>query len=257
MFFAKAGEYEACGMFTIGHFILIVITIIGIIISLKKTVNKSKQEIKKIIKKMTLIVWICEIIKIIFNLCIGNLKKINEYIPLYYCSLLLYTGIMASFGKGKIKRIGEVFLAIGGIIGGITFIILPTTSISIYPMFHYLSLYSFFFHGTMVYLGLLINLTQYIIIEKKDIIYYSGLVGGICIIALIINKIFDSNLMFISKDFPGTPIHYIYFLMGKFFTPVVIILQMTLPFLIMYNLINIIKNVKITEKCYDKIKLLK
>ena len=44
MFFAKAGEYEACGMFTIGHFILIVITIIGIIISLKKTVNKSKQE---------------------------------------------------------------------------------------------------------------------------------------------------------------------------------------------------------------------
>jgi len=36
MFFAKQGVYEPCGMFTAQHFILIAITLIGIVIALKR-----------------------------------------------------------------------------------------------------------------------------------------------------------------------------------------------------------------------------
>lgn len=88
---------------------------------------------------------------------------------------------MSSFGKGKIKRIGDVFLSTGGII------------------------------------------------------------GGICAISLVINHIFDSNLMFISKDFPGTSITILYHLTGKLFTPIMIISQMTLPFLLVYGLVKSVK----------------
>ena len=87
----------------------------------------------------------------------------------------------------------------------------------------------------MVYIGLLINATNYIELELKDMIYFAELVGGICSIALIINNIFDSNLMFISKDFPGTPLTILYHLTGKLFTPIMIIAQMTLPFLVVYS----------------------
>ena len=235
MFFARPNEYEACGIFTVKHFILIILTIVGISVALKKTIKKSKEEVKKIIEKLTIVIWILEILRIIFNLGIGNLKNVNEYLPLYYCSLLLYAGLMSSFGKGKIKRIGDVFLATGGIIGGIVFIIMPTTSLPTYPMLHFISLHSFLYHGTMVYIGLLINATNYIELELKDIIYFAELVGGICIIALIVNNIFDGNLMFISKDFPGTPITILYHLTGKLFTPIMIIAQMTLPFLVVYS----------------------
>ena len=48
--FANAGKYEACGIFTRDHFILLVITIIGIFVALKYTVNKDKNTIYKIIK---------------------------------------------------------------------------------------------------------------------------------------------------------------------------------------------------------------
>ena len=48
--FANAGKYEACGIFTRNHFILLTITIIGILIALKYTVNKDKNTIYKIIK---------------------------------------------------------------------------------------------------------------------------------------------------------------------------------------------------------------
>ena len=39
--FAKQGEYEPCGIFTKEHFLLILLTIIGIKMSLKKTINKT------------------------------------------------------------------------------------------------------------------------------------------------------------------------------------------------------------------------
>ena len=52
--FSNIGEYEPCGIFTIGHFILITITIIGIFIALKYSIKKNKQEIHKIIKYITL-----------------------------------------------------------------------------------------------------------------------------------------------------------------------------------------------------------
>ena len=78
MFFAKPGEFEECGIFTIKHLILIIMTIIGIVISIKKTVHKNKEEVKEIIKKATTILWVLELIKILYIFCIGKVQNINE-----------------------------------------------------------------------------------------------------------------------------------------------------------------------------------
>lgn len=248
MFFAKPGEYEACGIFTKKHFVLLIITVILIVIALKKTAHKSKEEVHKIIKKLTIILLVLEVIKIAFVLQFQKLKDVNTYVPLYYCSLLLYAGALSSFAKGKLKRTGDVFLSTGSIIGGTIFMILPTTSLPTYPAIHFVSVHSFFFHGTMVYLGILVNKTHYIKLKKSDIAYFAGLVGVICIMAYIVNKIFDSNLMFISKNFPRTPVELLYNGLGPLFTPVMCIGQMTLPFYIVYGILKLIerrnKNVK-------------
>ena len=230
MFFARPGEYEPCGIFSIEHFILLALTVIGIKIAINFTDINNKEKIKKNIKAITISAWVLEIIKIIFNLAIGNGNNINTYIPLYYCSILLYAGIFSSIGKGTLKRIGDVFLATGGIIGGIIFLILPTTSITTYPVFHYLSLQSFIYHGAMIYLGIIINKSKYIELKMNDIVYYASLVGIMCLGAFVFNNIFDSNLMFISKDFPNNPITILYKLTGKFFPLVVSLIQMVLPF---------------------------
>ena len=239
MLFAKAGEYQSCGMFTTGHFELIIITIFGIVIALKNTINKTKEEVKQIIKRCIIAMWVLEVIKIAFKLCTEDISNLNNYVPLYYCSILLYAGLLSSFAKNRLKRVGDVFLATGGIIGEIVFMILPTTSLPAYPMLHIVSLHSFLYHGTMVYLGLLINAIHYIELEVSDIKYYATLVGTVCILAYIINKIFDCNLMFISKNFPGTPIEILYNITGQFFTPIIYVAQMTLPFYIVYGIKNV------------------
>ena len=240
MFLARAGEYEPCGIFTIKHLILIIVTLILIIIALRYTVNK--KDIKKIIKRCTIFVWIFEVIIISFKISTGGIGHVNNWVPLYYCSLLLYAGGFSSYGKGRLKRLGDVFLATGGIAGGIIFILFPFTSLPTYPMFHLVSIHSFIYHGVMLYLGLLVNITNYIELEKKDIIYYFSLVSIICVIAYIVNNIFDSNLMFISQNFPGMPLEILYNLTGKFYTTFTILAQSILPFYTIYGLRKLITN---------------
>lgn len=241
--FSNIGKYEACGIFTKGHFILITITTIAIIIALKNTVQKDKEQVHKIIKKLTIIMCILEVIKISFNIVTGSIKAVNTYLPLYYCSMLLYAGLLSSFGKRTLKRIGDVFLATGSAVGGIIFVLFPTTSLPTYPAFHFISIHSFFFHGTMIYLGILVNKTNYIKLEKNDIKYFATLVGTLCAVALIINSIFDSNLMFVSKNFPNSPLEILYRLTNGtiIYNILMIVGQMTLPFYIPYYIIKKIK----------------
>ena len=235
MFLLKPG-IKPCGIFNFKHLILILLTILGISVAVKNTKINKKEDIKKIIRNLTIIVWILEILKIIFVFSIGEAQNLNRVVPLYYCSLLLYTGILSSIGKGAIERTANVFLATGGILAGVVFILYPSTSLPEYPMFHFISLQSFFFHATMVYLGIIINKFKYIELEFKDFKYYAILILLICIAAYIVNSIYGSNLMFISQDFPGTPISIIYHYTGKLFTPIMVIVQMTLPFLIVWNI---------------------
>lgn len=240
MFFAKSGVYKPCGIYNLKHLIIALVTLTGIAIAVKNTKVKKQEDIKRIIKTATTIVWILEIMKIIFMFVTGQAKP-NKVIPLYYCSLLLYSGLMSSFGKGVIKKMGDIFLATGGIIGGVVFIIFPTTSLPEYPLLHFISLHSFFFHGTMIYLGLIINKFKYVDVKFEDIKYYASLIFVVCMAAYGVNRVFGSNLMFISQDFPGNPISVVYNNTGIFFTPIMILLQMTLPFLMVYGVLYLIE----------------
>lgn len=118
-----------------------------------------------------------------------------------------------------------------------------------YPTIHLVSIHSFIFHGIMIYLGILINITKYIELEKNDIIKYAIIVGIVCIIAYIVNMIFDSNLMFISKNFEIVQIiDVLYNATGRLFTPIMILVQCTLPFYVIYGL----KGLKSRHKQFAK-----
>ncbi len=234
MLFKNVNEVIPCGMFSKEHFILLAITTFCIVIALKYTKNMKKEKVKNLIKKITIILWILEIIKIVFNIINYGIRDVNKYVPLYFCSLILYAGIFSGFCKGVLKKVGDVFLSTGGIIAGMVFLIIPLTSLTNYPAIHFISIHSFILHGTMVYIGLLMLITRYTTIEKNDIIYYSSTIIGISGIAYIVNMIFNSNLMFISQNYPGTFIEIIYNLSGIMFPIVMVILQATLPFYIVY-----------------------
>ncbi len=212
--FSHIGDFAPCGIFTFGHFSLLAVTVLGIYFGLKHTRSCNARQVQKILQISTAAIWLLEVIKIIYNISETSWTAVNEYLPLYYCSMLLYAGIFSTLGKGRLKRTGDVFLAAGAFVGGAVFMLYPSTSLPNYPAFHFISVHSFVYHGLMVYLGILVNVTGYVTLEKKDISCFAALVGTMCLLASVANGIFDSNLMFISQDFPGTPVGVLYDLTG-------------------------------------------
>ena len=93
----------------------------------------------------------------------------------------------------------------------------------------------------MIYLGLLMQKTKYISLERKDFKYYTNLICSISLIALIVNAYLDSNLMFISKNYPGTFIEIIYNSLGPLFPSFMIAIQATLPFIVVFKIQNQLK----------------
>ena len=253
MLFKSANKVTPCGMFSIEHFILLTIALICVVIALEYTKNMEKSKVKELIKKTTIFLWILEIIKIIFNIKNYGINAVNKYVPLYFCSLILYAGIFSGYCKGTLKKMGDVFLSTGGIIAGLIFLVYPLTSLTSYPMIHYISIHSFVLHGIMVYIGLLMLVTKYATIEKRDIIYYSAIIVIISAVAYVVNLNFDSNLMFISQNYPGTYIETIYNNTGRFFTLFMTIAQATMPFYTVYGIYSLFKSkINIDDKFKSK-----
>ena len=236
MFFSKIGEYKACGLFGFGHFSFVFVTALAIAVSLFFTKNKSRAQIEKSIKIIVITTWLFELFRIGYKLSCGDYMFLESYVPLFYCSIFLYAGLLSAFGKGKIKRAGDVTLMTGSLVGGIVFLIFPTTSLLDYPAFHFVSVHSFLYHGAMVYVGLLLLTNKYIELKKSDILLYAMLTAALCLTALIVNSIFDCNLMFISKGFPGSFGDALYLSTQKLYTPLAILVHLLLPYYVVYGI---------------------
>ena len=241
-FFSKSGAYTAYEMFSYEHIKILIICTICIVIGLMLSHKMDKKQVHKTIRIYTLVLWTMETGKIIFNLIMGS--NPNSFIPLYFCSIPLYAGIMSSVGKGKIKKTGDVFLAVGGVVGGIAYIISPSTTAGMYPGFHFITMQSFVHHALMVYLGILMLMKEYVQLKLKDWKYYTGIISVVSVIAYGINIVLDTNLMFITRTFQGTAIDVVYKLSPELFPVSMTVIQGVLPYFVVYGVAKICKNIK-------------
>lgn len=243
-FFAPPDMGMPAGLFGVAHWLFLAITLAVIFKALRATCGMDARDVRRIIRVATLALWILEALKIAFVLLVVDTRNPNEYVPLYYCSITLYAGALSSLSRGVLRRVGDVFLATGGLVGGAVFLLVPLTSLSRYPAFHLISLHSFVLHGVMVYLGLLILARGVYRVRLRDILYNVVPVSVTCAVALLYNAVYDAahpaapiaNLMFISKDFPGTPISFFYHLCGPFYPMALWLVQAFLPFLLVYGI---------------------
>ena len=243
--FSPSGTFPPAGTFSSAHFIMTAISILVTSTALFFTRKLDHIKVKKLLRFFTILLCGLEIAKITFNLSTGHANDPNSYLPLYYCSITLYAGLLASFAKGWWQKTGEVFLATGGLIGGIVYIIYPLTSITIYPPLHFITLHSFLLHSIMVYIGALLLITRYVKLKSSDIDYHFFLTSVVSILAFGINIIFHTNLMFLSQNYPGTFIEILFNIFpGLIFPLVMFIGQATLPFYSVYLAYWLIKKAK-------------
>jgi hypothetical protein len=231
-FLAAPGVYEAGGLISWGHVILLGTTIFCVYKALNRTLMYSFVEIRHIIRVLSVLLCALECCKIAFHFAAGNGDDLNTWVPLYFCSIGMFAGLLSGFATGALQHIGDVFLATGGLIGGICFLLYPSSSLMIYPSYHFLSIHSFLYHGVLTYMGILINRSGLYQLKMDDLKVYAMYVLGFCALAWIINANKGTNLMFISETFRGTFLDLCWKVFGKLYTPMLIVIQMTVPFLV-------------------------
>ncbi len=198
-FFAKEYEYPPVGMFSLGHILILIVFLIIVAFACYKCRKLKEGTILKMTRIIAIVVTCLETGKIIIQHVNGEGALIDHWIPLYFCSMFIYATYMAGFGKGIIRDLGKAFIGTGGIIAGLCFLLFPTTSFTMYPLFHYFCLYSMIYHSLMVFLGITYLLNGIEKIEKKSFIYHVVFCTFFCVIAIIVNAIWDTNFMFLKR----------------------------------------------------------
>lgn len=199
-FWAPRKAFEPVGMFTEGHMFLLIICLsilVGLIYSSR---NITKNSIVKITKVLAVVMVILEGIKICYSFYWGY-TWLSAWFPIAYCSIFMYALLLRGYGKGKWIKIGEAFLAGGCIMGGTAFLLFPSTSLMMYPVFHYQCLYSMFFHTLMIYVGIMYIWKMDIKFNKAGYKEYCKIYLFFGSIAVVLNTLFESNLMLLREPF--------------------------------------------------------
>ena len=235
-FFAKEGVYPPAGLPSMGWFLLMVTTFLSIYHGLKRTAQCGHEEVRRILRRDAVMLWILELVKITYRFLTGFATNLNTWLPLYFCSITLYAIVMSCSKHPFIQHIGDVFITTGGLCGGACFLLYPSTTLLLFPTLHYLSIHSFLYHGTMVYLGILLSRSGTVNLQRSDLKYYMAFTGFFCLLALVINHKLGLNMMFISAPMEGTILGPISWLLDQIYTPVLVLVQMTVPFLVVLHI---------------------
>ncbi|MBQ4289746.1 MAG: YwaF family protein [Clostridia bacterium] len=89
----------------------------------------------------------------------GDSFNLGGILPLYTCSMLLFFLPFVAWGKGWIQKTSMAFFTSIGMVAGLTnFIYLSAAGF--YPIFTFGGLYSVFYHGVLVFIGMSLLITE-------------------------------------------------------------------------------------------------
>lgn len=128
--------------------------------------RKASRKTILIIIRVLAIAWVSTYVikttwETICDITIGPGQFNEGILPFDTCSIPMIAGFFAGFGKGRIKKMGEGWLALGTIVGGVS-TLLFLKALIYYPFFSFGAFYSMFWHFAMVFLGVLLLVTNYV-----------------------------------------------------------------------------------------------
>lgn len=196
---ARAEGFES-DLFSTAHIVfvisIIIITIIGALVL--KNVNDKKTKLTLRILSIFMVVF--EATKIIwetyYDLTIGDGVFNTGIIPLYTCSLFIYTLLIVAWTK-KGSMINDACLSylttinlLAGLIG-----MIQCNGLNYYPFWTFGAFYSLFFHSIMFVTGVTLLTTRYKVLESKDIIKSWLVFVAFAIIVIPVNYVLHEDFM--------------------------------------------------------------
>lgn len=251
----QPGYPGACGMMSPTHLIVTVICLALLGLALWYSRGISEKAYRRIVLICAVTVTVLECCKIAFNWAHGGFTP-NRWLPLTFCSFSIYAYWMIACGNDFIRSLGVSFMAGGGIIGGLTFLVMPMTSVATYPMLHFQSCYSMLFHSIMMYVGISCVTRGYFKFERGGFRKYLTAAVPALALAMVVSLVYYAftkdmvtcNMMFLvypyrlEDMFPfiGTIYHTVWG-GGLLYAVSACTVYLTLPYFIPCGVVRLIK----------------
>ena len=232
------------------QFLYLIISILLLIILLIIFKNYSKTRVLKIIRILSIFLILFYIIKTTWE-SIYDIKMSGSFntglLPFDTCSIIMLAGLLASYSKGNIKKMAESWLCTGGIVGGLA-TMLYLNAFKYYPFLSFGAFYSMIWHFLMVFIGLLLMVTNYVNIKYDLVIkgYIFHLIISLFVIP--IDFIFNFDFM-LYLNLGGIPIFediasYFTSLNLQILNPIMMLLLYFLAFNLIFLLAKIFELIK-------------
>ena len=134
-------------------------------------------------------------------------------LPLFLCSIQLFTIPLAAFSKGRIKEASLDFVFIFGILGAVLGTYLAGNNYSCYPVLSFENTVSAITHSISGFCSLYIVISGMASMKKKNTFLTFAILLPVCITAYIANVLIPYNYMFLMAG-DGTPYDILYNLLG-------------------------------------------
>lgn len=245
----EAAGVEACGMFSTTHIIVTLFCLVAVGVGVYLSRGIEEKRLRRIVLYIAVLVTVLECCKIAFNWVHGGWTP-NHWLPLTFCSFSTYAYWLIACDSGRLYEAGKGFICGGGIIAGLTFLVIPMTSVATYPMLHLLSCYSMLYHSLMMYVGLTFLLNGYFRLDLAGYRRYLSYTLPACSFALLVNLVyglFDDitlcNMMFLSDphllDDMIPLIGVVYRAFPPLYTIGAMAVYLTLPYFIPYGIAKV------------------
>ncbi len=233
--FSPRDKTTACGMYSLTYFVALFITLSLIVLFLYLSRKASQRTVRRIIVFLAVFSIGTEIVKMVFTGVTYGIEEV-EFTPLYFCSMFMYATPMALFPYKKISDTGLAFLFFGGIVGAAAFFCYPSACIPNYPIYHFMCIRTMLYHGSMIYIGLLIVIRGYFKPSPSHFVNYFIIISTVGALAYLLNTYagMGYDYMYISKPLDIENVKDFYSLCPAIYPFVAILIQATIPFIISY-----------------------
>ena len=196
-------------LFSTPHLIYIgLVFVLGILISwlLRRTAHS---KITVLLKVLFVFSALMEIGKIswesYYDITTGRGFNVGGILPIYTCSLYIFTLPFAAWGRGRVKRTALAFLTtIGPLYGGIG--VIYCNGLNFYPFWTFGAFYSLYFHSAMFVTGVFLLMTGYHKLKWADALWCMIPILLLCLVAIPVNHKLGSDYMLIYSG-GGVPIY--------------------------------------------------
>lgn len=196
-------------LFSTPHLIFIgLVYVLGFLICwlLRKTNHK---RITGLLKFLFIFSALLEIAKIswesYYDITTGRGFNVGGLLPIYTCSLFIYTLPFAAWGRGKVKRAALSFLTTVGLLYGAIGVVY-CNGLNFYPFWTFGAFYSLYFHSAMFVTGVFLLMTGYHRLQWQDALWAMIPILLLCLVAIPVNHVLKSDYMMIYSG-SGIPVY--------------------------------------------------